>query len=183
MVSTMGRAGDLAVTATTGRRSSTRPQKGRLVETSFPFGQVSQLVAADLRLRDPVYGLHRWFARRPPTLVRSLLLAAHLSSESLPSEFWSRMSSPGGWLEGTTVYDPFMGGGTSLVEAARMGAAVAGRDVDPLAVLVVGAQLSPAAAATAACVGERLLQHLAQQVGDLFTTPDERSTPLHWFWL
>jgi putative DNA methylase len=51
-------------------------------------------------------------------------------------------SAPEAWLRDEVVYDPFMGGGTSLVESARMGAAVAGRNVDPMAVAVVGGELS-----------------------------------------
>ena len=35
------------------------------------------------------------------------------------------------------MHDPFAGGGSTLVEAARLGASVSGTDVDPLAVELV----------------------------------------------
>jgi putative DNA methylase len=183
MVSTMGRARKTTSVVSDLARPRSAKSSQRFVEVSFPFVEISRLVAADLRLKDPVYGLHRWFARRPPSLVRSLLLGAYLPASTPSTEFWQRMSSPGAWLDGATVYDPFMGGGTSLVEAARMGAAVAGRDVDPLAVLVVGAELSPAASSDAAAVCERLLGYLGEHLADLFVAPDALPTPLHWFWL
>lgn len=47
-----------------------------LLETDFPYLEVSQLVAADRRATDPAYQAHRWFARRPPALIRAALLAA-----------------------------------------------------------------------------------------------------------
>ncbi len=154
-----------------------------LVETAFPFVQVSRLVKADRRLRDPVYGMHRWFARRPPTLVRALLLAAALPDSSSGEVFWQRHGDPGAWLGGVTVYDAFAGGGTSLVEAARMGASVVGRDVDPLAASVVAAELTPSAATDAAVIAEELLAHLTRELGDIYGLSQGTWTPLHWFWL
>jgi ribosomal protein L11 methylase PrmA len=45
---------------------------------------------------------------------------------------------------GKHVGDPFSGGGTTLVEGARLGAAVTGTDVDPLAVRIARDELSVA---------------------------------------
>lgn len=153
-----------------------------MVEAWFPYVAVSQLVAADRRSKDPVYGVHRWFARRPPTLVRALLLASHLDADTDTDAFWDKHSTPGAWLADAVVYDPFMGGGTSLVESARMGAAVVGRDVDPIAVAVVGSELHGIARGfeTAA---DHLLAELRAELGGYFGGPDSEWTPLHWFWL
>lgn len=155
----------------------------RLVETWFPYVEMSRLVAADRRLRDPVYGVHRWFARRPATLVRALLLGADLPATTSAVTFWERHSLPEPWLSGTTVYDPFLGGGTSLVEAARMGANVAGRDVDPLAVTVASTELHPEVAAAVIAEAQELIDYLRDKVGDLYATDETEWTPLHWFWL
>ena len=154
----------------------------RLVESWFPYVEVSRLVAADRRSKDPVYGVHKWFARRPPTLVRALLLASHLKSTDDSTRFWSMHSEPGAWLSEAVVYDPFMGGGTSLVESARMGAAVFGRDVDPIAVEVVRSELH-GPVAEFADASETLLNDLRTESGRLFTGPDPEWIPLHWFWL
>lgn len=166
-------------------RVETRAQPGgtaRLVESWFPYVAVSRLVAADRRSKDPVYGVHKWFARRPPTLVRALLLASHLKSGDTSDTFWEMHSEPGTWLGDAVVYDPFMGGGTSLVESARMGASVFGRDVDPIAVAVVGSELhGPDAGFDLA--SEELVGDLASEVGSYFAGPDPDWTPLHWFWL
>lgn len=161
----------------------TRRPSPRLVERWFPYVELSRLVAADRRLRDPVYGVHRWFARRPATLVRALLLGADLPSTATGEMFWERHRSPQRWLSGVTVYDPFVGGGTSLVEAARMGADVAGRDVDPLAVSLANTELHPEVSEAAAAEAELLIAHLQDVVGDMYAPAKAAWTPLHWFWL
>lgn len=166
----------------------------RLIESWFPYVQISHLVAADRRRKDPVYGVHKWFARRPPTLVRALLLASHMSSGATEDEagakfsgnprdeFWIRHSNAGPWLAKARTYDPFMGGGTSLVESARMGAHVLGRDVDPIAVAVVGSELhGPAEDFERAY--ESLFKKLTTEFGAYYAGPDDDWTPLHWFWL
>lgn len=158
-------------------------QAPRLVETWFPYIEMSRLVLADRRLRDPVYGVHRWFARRPATLVRALLVGADLPAATSKKAFWERHSSAEAWLSGTTVYDPFLGGGTSLVEAARMGANVAGRDVDPMAVALANTELHPEVAYAAATEAQVLIDHLREKFGDFYATDDSDWTPLHWFWL
>ena len=171
--------------------STTSEPAPRLVERWFPSIELSKLVAADRRLRDPVYAVHRWFARRPATLVRALLLCADLPATATDEMFWERHRSPQRWLSGITVYDPFLGGGTSLVEAARMGADVAGRDVDPLAVSLASTELHPEVSEVAAAEAKLLIADLQALVGDLYApagpptgTAAERAwTPLHWFWL
>ncbi|MDD3927645.1 MAG: DNA methyltransferase, partial [bacterium] len=45
--------------------------------------------------------------------------------------------------EGDTVYDPFMGRGTTLIEAASLGRRVAGNDINPLAAVMARPRLSP----------------------------------------
>ncbi|MFI0370387.1 hypothetical protein ACH35V_21170 [Actinomadura sp. 1N219] len=154
----------------------------RLIEAWFPYIEVSRFVAADRRGRDPVYGVHKWFARRPPTLVRALLLASHFGRDVGQQTFWEGHRSPGHWLNDAVVYDPFMGGGTSLVESARMGASVAGRDVDPLAVAIVGSELHGPVAQFKS-EAEALIERLNGTLGGAFAGPDKDWTPLHWFWL
>src|SRR5437016_7482991 len=66
----------------------------------------------------PIYQVHRWFARRFGSAFRALLVAAQLRESS---DFWE------GYYDGVdysdkVVLDPFVGGGTSVVEALRLGA-------------------------------------------------------------
>jgi putative DNA methylase len=91
--------------------------------------------AAKLALREkqiqqnyrPVIGVHKWFARRPGTLFRNLLLAEFNGSEPAESAYWRAHQLQG------VIADPFMGGGTPLIEANRLGFNVIGADVNPMA--------------------------------------------------
>jgi len=56
----------------------------------------------------------------------------------LPRFFIERLTSPG-----DLVYDPFMGRGTTLVEAALLGREVAGCDVNPLSRVLTAPRLAP----------------------------------------
>ncbi|MFC3689542.1 DUF1156 domain-containing protein [Aquipuribacter hungaricus] len=152
-----------------------------LLEQGFPFDAVSRLVAADRRSRDAAYQVHRWWARRPPALVRAALIAARIPADTTVAAFRAAYGSTAPLLTGTTVLDPFAGGGTTLVEAARLGAIPVGRDIDPLAVLLVGHQLEPARAEAVQASGERLLAHLRVSLGDQWESTDADWAPLHYF--
>lgn len=83
----------------------------------------------------PIYRVHRWFARRLASQFRALLTAATLPASASFADFWKAFEgSPN--LSGKTILDPFMGGGTSLVEAARTGADVVGYEIDPVAATI-----------------------------------------------
>src|SRR6476620_7396187 len=51
----------------------------------------------------------------------------------LPRFFIERLTQPG-----EIVYDPFMGRGTTLMEAALLGRVPIGNDVNPLSVVIIG---------------------------------------------
>ncbi len=71
----------------------------------------------------------------------------------LPRFFIERLTAPG-----DLVYDPFMGRGTTLLEAALMGRRVAGNDINPLSRVLIAPRLAPpplAAIAGMACFAQR----------------------------
>ena len=68
----------------------------------------------------PIIAVHKWFARRPGTLFRALTLA-EFGDGPVEDLFFRANSFPG-----KQVADPFMGGGTPLIEANRVGCDVLG---------------------------------------------------------
>ena len=64
----------------------------------------------------------------------------------LPRFFIERLTDPG-----DVVFDPFMGRGTTLLEAVLLGRDVIGNDVNPLSRVLVEARLDPPARAFKGC--------------------------------
>lgn len=74
----------------------------------------------------PATYVHKWWARRLGTVFRAVMLEA----ASAPDGPCAASA-----LAGRVVYDPFAGSGTTLVEAAKLGAQIVGRDINPVATL------------------------------------------------
>ncbi len=154
-----------------------------LLEVDLPYKQLSLIAGADRRARDPVYGVHRWWARRPPGVIRALLLAAALPGDTTRSDFWRLFRSAGHPLHKLTVHDLFVGGGTTVVEASRLGATPSGTDVDPLAVAIVRHELARPDSRIVSAAGKELLEFLERSVGHLFRPSAAKWIPLHFFYL
>jgi putative DNA methylase len=153
-----------------------------LLEANFPFAQVSELARADRYTNDAVYSVHKWWARRPPAVIRALLLAASLPADTPLEVFWERYRTSESALTGLHVGDAFLGGATSLVEGARLGAKVSGVDVDPLAVRIAREELSSPSPEMLRDAATKLLEHLRKTLKTLYPAIDG-AVPLHYFYL
>jgi hypothetical protein len=128
--------------------------------------------AAKLALREkqiqqnyrPVIGVHKWFARRPGTLFRNLLLAEYNGSEPLDEAYWHAHALGG------VIADPFMGGGTPLLEANRLGFNVIGADVNPMAYWIVRQSLSPLELTAFAATADQVCSDLDAKTATLYET-------------
>ncbi len=119
---------------------------------SFTEDIISQLAQDETGKRQyyrPVYSLHKWWARRPGALFRSIILrATHPDAKLFASNTNGSFFQKSDYfadhnLENVTILDPFMGGGTTLVEASRLGAKVIGCDLNPVSWWVVRETLKP----------------------------------------
>jgi adenine-specific DNA methylase len=127
---------------------------------------------ADLALREkqipqnyrPIIAVHKWFARRPGTLFRGLLLSEY-ATEPLAEAFYKSHQLPG-----LTVADPFMGGGTPLLEANRLGCNVVGFDINPMAHWIVGEEISAIDIAEYRNAAAKLGIWLDRKVGSFYRT-------------
>jgi len=117
---------------------SPRTAKALPIDAAFPEAQASLLSAREAfnkHLYRPNTYLHKWWARRSGTCFRHILKG--LVTDPAATDYLA----PGG-LEGTTILDPMMGGGTTLHEGVRLGANVVGFDIDPIPVVQARASLS-----------------------------------------
>lgn len=150
---------------------------------SLPVEELARIAAREGRRPRPIYGAHRWFARRFGSAFRALLTAAALPEEG---DFWTAYyEGVDRYWRGRTVLDPFVGGGTSVVEARRLGAEVTGVDVDAVACAITRFEtqaalhpdLEPALEMLAREVGGRLAPYYRTR------TPEGERTVLHYFWV
>lgn len=112
--------------------TSRLPQNSILDQGNLPFDELAQIGNREGRRPRPVYGCHKWFARRLGTSIRALLAAVATPASG---DFWESYYQDG-LLNGITVLDPLVGGGSILMEASRFGADGYGCDIDPVAALV-----------------------------------------------
>ena len=77
------------------RASRTAPLPPQtLLESGFPFCEVSAVALADRQCKDSVYSVHKWWARRPPAVIRALLLAATQPASTTSKTMSSGRSLP-----------------------------------------------------------------------------------------
>lgn len=114
----------------------------KYIEVNFPIEELSFLTRREKHAMKPVYQMHTWFARRVGSEFRALILAAFMSEQATEKEFWRRFYSATD-LGGPLILDPFMGGGTTIIEALRLGCRVIGVDLNPIAWFVVKKEIEP----------------------------------------
>lgn len=109
------------------------------IERNFSIAFVADLALHEKQIQQnyrPIIAVHKWFARRPGTLFRSLLLAEFAGGELADSYYRSHK------FQGRKIADPFMGGGTPLIEANRLGCDVLGYDINPMAYWIVRQEIA-----------------------------------------
>lgn len=116
----------------------------------------------------PVIGVHKWFARRPGALFRSLLLAEFANGD-LPRRYFK-----GNDLSGLTIGDPFMGGGTPLFEANRLGCSTVGVDINPMSHWVVRQELADLDINAFEDAAQRVVEDVEKEIGHLYRTTCEQ---------
>jgi len=118
----------------------------RPIEDFFPIAEINKIAEKEStgfgrRHYRPVYLMHKWWARRLGSVFRAILLYS-LADRGLaqwdqdPNNLWAFYSRDT-QLNGKVVLDPMMGGGTTIVEALRLGCKVIGGDLNPVSWFVV----------------------------------------------
>src|ERR1039457_4427208 len=137
------------------------------IEQNYSIRFVASLAFREKQIQQnyrPIIAVHKWFARRPGSLFRGLLLSEF--GNRPVEETYYRANS----FEGITIADPFMGGGTPLLEANRIGCNVIGADINPMAACIVGEESEASELGVYGKEAEGLLDRLSQDVGHLYKT-------------
>jgi putative DNA methylase len=115
----------------------------RAIEEDFPIVEINRLAVPERNSFKPIYQMHKWFARRASCVFRAILLGAlKPAGTNIMEEFYKDHSRDPD-TNGKVVLDPFMGGGTTVVEALRLGCKVVGIDLNPVAWFIVKTEVEP----------------------------------------
>src|SRR5919202_3615911 len=138
-----------------------------MIEKDFDSSFIGDLALREKQVQQnyrPVIAIHKWFARRPGTLFRGLLLSEFVEEKLKDSFFRSHN------LHGIKVADPFMGGGTPLIEANRIGCDVVGYDINPMAYWIVRQAIGHIDLRAYCDAAAQLQAWLEQQIGTFYRT-------------
>ncbi len=206
----------------------------KLIEVALPLEAISAASRRDKdRKTGTIKNVHKWFAPMPTPAWRALLFAALVDDPGdedgrakLLGLITRLVPDHGGApdkatlaearkhiTEATggnppTVFDPFCGGGSTLVEAQRLGLPAAGSDLNPVPVLItrVLTELVPQVAGRPPLVGDpaqlkgttggplegfladcrhyavRVLQKVWEEIGHLYPAAPGGGTIIAWLW-
>jgi putative DNA methylase len=158
----------------------------RLIETDgFPFEFLSQLGERESWRKEvhrPIYHVHKWWAKRLGTVFRGILLGCVLPDDGdLETAFYSFHD-----FSSLKVLDPFMGSGTTVGEAHKLGFAALGRDINPVAVDLVRVALGPLERDRVEAAFQSLSRGVGEEICSLYRTTDREGNSadtLYYFWV
>ena len=137
------------------------------LEVDFPILPINQAAAIEGNAGKPVYQMSKWWARRRSSVFRSMLIAAATKAPEDPGEaaklVWDSYygnHQKNEAFKKLKVADIFMGGGTTIVEGARLGMQMFGNDLNPVAWFVVKNELTHVNPAEI----QKLLGHIEAEV-------------------
>jgi putative DNA methylase len=159
--------------------------KRAIEDESFPFEALSNVAEIESwrkEINRPLSHLHKWWAQRLGTVFRATVLATFAPSGSnILDLFYARARLPD-----AVVFDPFMGSGTTIVEALKLGARAIGRDINPVAFFQVRNALTRHDRETVISTFAEIERDVAPVLRRYYeaSLPDGRSAEvLYYFWV
>ncbi|MFP3756555.1 DNA methyltransferase [Cupriavidus sp. SIMBA_020] len=156
------------------------------LERDFPLVEISQIAEQESwrkEINRPIYHIHKWWATRLGSVFRGITLGA-LSQPG--TDTWAQFYKTHD-LAGKVVLDPFMGSGTTLGEAVKLGAKAIGCDINPVSTFLVRQAFTPASETELRAAFERLERNVAPEIRRYYQTRNpltgELIQVLYYFWV
>lgn len=158
----------------------------RLIESdAFHFEFISRLAEHESwrkEIHRPLYHIHKWWATRLGSVFRGILIACQVDDETdLQEEFYKVHS-----FKGVVVFDPFMGAGTTIGEAHKLGFTALGRDINPVAVNACRVAFGPLDRNKLESAYEKLSSDVGEKIRGLYRSIDHEGKTcdvLYYFWV
>jgi adenine-specific DNA methylase len=117
--------------ATRAKRRRWGGERTAIEEPSFPFERLSDIAELESwrkEINRPIYHIHKWWAQRLGSVFRAILIAAFSPPDTdVFAAFYTRRRP-----SNKVVFDPFMGSGTTVGEAIKLGFRAIGQDINPV---------------------------------------------------
>jgi putative DNA methylase len=156
------------------------------LECDFPLVEISQIAEQESwrkEINRPIYHIHKWWATRLGSVFRGITLGA-LSRPG--TDTWAQFYETHD-LSGKVVLDPFMGSGTTLGEAVKLGAKAIGCDINPVSTFLVRQAFTPVSEAELRAAFEQLERDVAPEIRRYYQTRDPQTGELiqvlYYFWV
>ena len=156
------------------------------LECDFPLVEISQIAEQESwrkEINRPIYHIHKWWATRLGSVFRGITLGA-LSPPG--TDIWAHFYKTHD-LAGKVVLDPFMGSGTTLGEAVKLGAKAIGCDINPVSTFLVRQAFTPVSEAQLRAAFKQLERDVAPEIRRYYQTSDPQTGELipvlYYFWV
>ncbi|WP_118984329.1 DNA methyltransferase [Photorhabdus sp. CRCIA-P01] len=154
-----------------------------IIENNFPFEQIDPIAEIESYRKEinrPIYHIHKWWAKRLGSVFRSIVSGA--LTEGQWKDFYEYQKHTG-----KVVLDPFMGSGTTLGEAAKLGASIIGCDVNPVSTFLVTQAMASVNINELKKEFKSIERDVKEEILSYYTTMvpgASKSTPaLYYFWV
>jgi putative DNA methylase len=169
-------------TAATRRRTSCDARCA--LDRDFPFEPLSRLAQLESYRKEinrPIYHVHKWWATRLGSVFRAILLGAILEPEA---DLFDAFYKPHDCAD-RIVLDPFMGSGTTIGEALKLGCRAIGVDINPLPCLQFETVLRACSGSNLHGAYERLERRVGARLRALYrsTYRQQPAEILYTFWV
>ncbi|MDT8782295.1 MAG: DUF1156 domain-containing protein [Candidatus Bathyarchaeota archaeon] len=157
----------------------------KAIESYFPTEQISLIAEKESWRKEvyrPTYYLQKWWARRLGSVFRAIVLESCVSEkENIISLFYKPAS-----FSDKIIYDPMMGSGVTIGEARKLGCRVIGRDINPVAYLLVKSFINDYSIDQVKSTFEAIKKDVSGKIKTFYTTSTpngERADVLYYFWV
>ncbi|HAZ50071.1 MAG TPA: hypothetical protein DCZ55_37860 [Cyanobacteria bacterium UBA11371] len=176
---------DIVSDSVLSRTENNSDERKAIEDENFPFEQLSLIAELESwrkEINRPIYYIHKWWARRLGSVFRAIILSTFAPQGSdILSLFYQPLN-----LNGAKVFDPFMGSGTTIGEAIKLGATAIGRDINPVAYFLVKNALIKKDRQQIVETFETIKKAVVTRIQSYYTTildNGEPATVLYYFWV
>lgn len=107
----------------------------KALESDFQFPNLDSVAEKESYRKEvyrPIYHMHKWWAQRLGSVFRAIIMSSVSEDKDIHHKYYQKNS-----FENKVVFDPFMGSGTTVGEALKLGCKAIGSDINPVSSFIV----------------------------------------------